>query len=127
MRTKEIVANEWSPFFNDFSRLHQGERVNVETLEGEGIGATSHVHNKPLVGIVAADPKAGAGEWIEIIAGDSAQTHATHAVLNPAHIRLAEADNGQVVALQIESAKGIVTIVRFKHASEGMPAGFTIA
>ncbi len=126
MRTREIRDDVWPPFFDDFTQLHQGERVNVETLGSGDLGVTSHFRDLPLVGIVAADPKAGTGEWIEIIAGDSAQTHATHSIPNPAHVRLAEEDNGQAVALQIESVKGLVTIIRFEHASEGMPAGFAI-
>jgi hypothetical protein len=126
MRTKEILAEEWPPFFDDFTQLHHGKRVNVETLGNGDLGVTSHVRDLPLVGIVAADPKAGTGEWIEIIAGDSAQTHATHSVQSPAHVRLAEEEDGKAVALQIESAKGLVTMVRFEHASEGMPSGFTI-
>jgi Family of unknown function (DUF5335) len=127
MRTKEIRSEEWPPFFNEFTQLHHGKRVNVETLDnGGGLGVTSHVRNLPLVGIVAADPETGTGEWIEIIAGDSAQTHATHSVPSPAHVLLAEEENGQAVALQIESAKGRVTMIRFEHASEGMPPGFTI-
>jgi hypothetical protein len=76
---------------------------------------------------MAADPSTGTGEWIEIIAGDSAKTHSTHSVPNPAHVRLAEEDNGQAVAIQIESTRGLVTMVRFELTCEGMPPGFTIA
>jgi|HubBroStandDraft_6_1064221.scaffolds.fasta_scaffold357662_3 hypothetical protein len=126
MRTKEILATDWPPFFDDFTQLHQGERVNVETVGNGDLGVTSHVRDLPLVGIVAADPKAGTGEWIEIIAGDSARTHATHSVPSPAHVRLAEEEDGKAVALQIESTKGLVTIVRFERSCEGMPPGFFI-
>ena len=127
MRTREIGIDDWSLFCNDFTRLHHGERVSVETLGERGLGVTAHVHDLPLVGIVAADPADGAGEWIEILAGDSGQSHAAHSVLNPIHIRLAEEDNGQVVALQIESAKGMTTMIRFEHACQGMPPGYAIA
>ncbi len=126
MRTKEISFEQWPPFFDDMTQLHHGERINVETLGTGKLGVTSHVRALPLVGIVAADPKGGTGEWIEIIAGDSAKTHATHSVANPAHVRLAEEDNGQAVAIQIESSRGVITMVRFEQSCEGMPAGFTI-
>jgi hypothetical protein len=127
MRTKEIDFDQWPPFFNDMTHLHHGERVNVETI-GEGTqGVTSHVRALPLVGIVAADPMDGSGEWIEIIAGDSAKTHATHSIPNPAHVRIAEEDDGHAVAIQIESSRGLITMVRFEQTGEGMPAGFTIA
>jgi hypothetical protein len=127
MRTKEIHADQWPPFFVEITHRHHGERVNVETLGNGDIGVTSHVRNLPLVGIMAADPSTGTGEWIEIIAGDSAKTHSTHSVPNPAHVRLAEEDNGQAVAIQIESTRGLVTMVRFELTCEGMPPGFTIA
>jgi len=126
MRTKEILVEQWPPFFDDFTQLHQGEHVNVETLGNGEWGVTSQVRDLPLVGIVAGDSKAGIGEWIEIIAGDSARTHATHSVPNPTHVRLAEQENGNAVALQIESAEGLVTMVRFERASEGMPPGFIV-
>ena len=51
---------------------------------------------------------------------------ATHSVPNPAHVRLAEEEDGQAVALQIESSKGLVTIIRFEHAGDGIPRGFKI-
>ena len=126
MRTKEIQMEAWPPFFDDFTHLHQGERVNIETLGHGDIGVTTHVRDLPLVGIVAADPNGGTGEWIEVIAGDSAQTHATHSIPNPVHVRLAEEENGKAVALQIESAKGLITMIRFERTSEGMPPGFTV-
>ncbi|HEY1923451.1 MAG TPA: DUF5335 family protein [Tepidisphaeraceae bacterium] len=127
MRTKEIRVEDWPPFFSDMTQLHHGERVHVETLWKSDGRVIPHVRDLPLVGIVAAEPKAGAAEWIEIIAGDSAKTHASHSIANPAHVRLAHEDNGQAVAIQIESSKGSITVVRFEETCEGMPAGFTIA
>jgi hypothetical protein len=127
MRTKEISVEQWPLFFNDMTQLHQGERIDVETFGDGEDGPTSHVRALPLAGIITADAKGGAAEWIEIIAGDSANTHATHSIANPAHVRLAEEDNGQAVAIQIESSRGLITMVRFEQTCEGMPPGFTIA
>jgi Family of unknown function (DUF5335) len=127
MRTREIQAEQWPPFFDDITHLHHGERVNVETLGKGEFGVTSHMRSLPLVGIMVADPSTGTGEWIEITAGESAKTHATYSIPNPAHVRLAEEDNGAAVAIQIESSRGLVTMVRFELTCEGMPPGFTIA
>jgi hypothetical protein len=127
MRTKEISVEQWSLFFSDMTQLHQGERVNVETIGDGDLGPTSHVRALPLAGIITADPKGGTAEWIEIIAGDSANTHATHSIPNPKHVRMAQEDNGQAVAIQIESSRGLITMVRFEQTCEGMPPGFTIA
>jgi hypothetical protein len=126
MRTTEIIPEQWPLFFDDFTEHHQGKRVNVETLGSGGLGVTSHVHELPLVGIMAADPEAGTGEWIEIIAGDSARTYSTHSVPNPAHVRLAEEDDGRAMAIQIESAHGLVTIIRVEQENEAAPMRLTV-
>ena len=125
MRTKEIESQAWLPFFNDFTKCHQGERVNVETLEKGDVGVRSYMRDLPLIGIVTAGSD-DAAKLIEIIAGDSPKTLTTHAVPKPAHVRVAEEDDGKAVALQIESSYGLVTMLRFAHESEGMPSGFMI-
>ena len=126
MRTREITRERWQHFFDDFTRLHQGEHVTVETLGKGRIGAKLQVCNLPLVGIVGADPKSGSGEWIELIAGDSPQTQANCCVDHPSRVVMAEEENGQAVALQIESTRGSVTMLRFQPPREGMPPGFTV-
>jgi len=126
MRIRDISHDRWHPFFDDFTRLHHGEHVNVETMQDSGLGLTSNLHDLPLVGIVGADPQSGGDEWIEVIAGESPDAQATHCIPRPSHIRLAEEENGQAVALQIESAEGSVTMIRFEPPREGMPAGFKV-
>src|SRR5688572_20628294 len=104
MRTREITRERWPFFLDDFTHLHQGEHVNVETM-GQGVfGVKSQLCNLPLVGIVGVDPKARSGEWIEIIAGDSPATAAIHSIPHPSRVVVAEEEDGRGVALQIESA-----------------------
>ena len=124
MRTREIVYEQWQPFFNDFTQLHQGEHVNVETLSQGAFGVKSELCDLPLVGIVGADPKAPSGEWIEIIAGDSPATSSTHTIPQPSRVVIAEEENGRGVALQINSADGSVTMLRFEASCENLPEGF---
>lgn len=126
MRLREISHDRWHPFFSDFTHLHHGKRVNVETMNEGHLGVRSQVRDLPLVGIMEADPEAGAGQWIEVLAGDSPETEATCRIPCPAHVVLAEEENGQAVALQIESAEGQVTMVRFEPSCEGMPPGFRV-
>jgi len=126
MRVREISHDRWHPFFDDFTQLHHGEHVNVETMKEGMLGVTRNMHDLPFVEIVSAAPLAQAGEWIEVIAGESADAQTIHSITKPAHVRLAEEDNGQAVALQIESAEGSVTMIRFEPPREGLPAGFRI-
>jgi hypothetical protein len=133
MRTREIAHERWPHFLVDFTQLHQGEHVHVETM-GEGVfGVQSQLRDLPLLGIVGADPKARSGEgcagdeWIEIIAGESPATAATHCIPHPSRVVLAEEEDGRRVALQIDSADGSITMVRFDPPLEGLPPGFTVA
>jgi hypothetical protein len=126
MRTREILYDQWQPFFNDFTQLYQGEHVNVETIGERRIGVESRVHDLPLIGIVSAHPKTGGEEWIEIVAGGSPGTPATHSIARPANVQLAEEENGRAVALQIASADGSITMVRFEPSRENLPQGFKV-
>jgi hypothetical protein len=123
MRTREIPHDRWPHFLVDFTELHQGEHVSVETVHE---GVKSHLCDLPLVGIVSADPKAPGGGWIDIIAGESPATQATHSVPRPSRVVIAEEEDGKGVALQIDSADGLTTMIRSEPPLEGMPAGFTV-
>jgi TusA-related sulfurtransferase len=125
MQAREIAYEQWQPFFNDFTQLHQGKRVNVETMGDGDFGVRSQWCGLPLVGIVSVHPKAGDDEWIEVIARDSPKTHATHSIAKPAKVELAEED-GQPVAVQIESADQPITMIRFDPSHENLPPGFRV-
>lgn len=126
MRVREISHDRWHPFFDDFTHLHHGEHVNVETMERGGPGVIANMSDLPFVEILGADSRAGIGEWIEVIAGESPKAQATHCITKPSHVRLAEQEDGRAVALQIESAEGSVTMIRFEPSREGLPAGFRV-
>ena len=132
METREIHYDQWEPFFNDFTHLYQGRHVNVETFSAAEGEAEAHVRSRlcdlPLVGILCAHPAVNEAESIEIIASDQRDPRAApgHVIVNPQKVQLAEEENGQAVALQIESADDVVTILRFQPSRENMPAGFKI-
>lgn len=128
MQTREIPSEQWQPFFSDFTWMHQGKHVNVETL-GQGIGVRSEICDQPLVGI-AAGPDGGRREWIEVIAGAGEAPEGgprTHSIRQPAAVRCAEEENGRTVAVQIDSSDGSVTMIRFQPPPENLPAGFKLS
>jgi hypothetical protein len=126
MRTREISYDQWQSFFNDFTQLHQDEHVNVETIGQGDFGVQSRLCDLPLLGIVCAHPKSGQEEWIEVVARDASGAPATHAIAKPSRVCLAE-KSGRTVALQVESADGSITMIRFEPPRENMPEGFTIS
>jgi hypothetical protein len=113
MATQEITRGEWEAFFDSFSRRHQGWLVTVEVM-GADIGAQVEARRLPLEWI-AAEMKNDDG-LISIIVGDQAETHFTHMISKPSHVRLKKSEESADEALEIESADGTVTLVRFRSA-----------
>ena len=126
MKTRDISCDQWQSFFNDFTRLHQDEHVNVETIRQGRSGAQSKLCDLPLLGIVSGFSRPGQEEWIEVIARDASGAPATHAIEKPSRVCLAE-EHDQAVALQVESADGSVTMIRFEPPRDNLPQGFTVA
>jgi hypothetical protein len=127
MRTRQILYEQWPTFLNDFTQLHQGEPTNVETM-GEGdLGVNSRWSALPLVGIVCAHPQAVEGDWIEVIARRQPGQHAIHSIIQPSKMQVAEEENGQAIALEIESESGAVTMIRFEPSRENLPSGFRVS
>ena len=110
MQTIEIRSDKWSQALSEFSAIHEGWLVSVDVL-APALGAQPEVHDLPLVGVVV-EPRHGG--IVTIAAGRSGVGQMTHMVQSPARIWIERTDNGADVALQIESADGTKTIVRFK-------------
>jgi hypothetical protein len=127
MRTREIPHSQWDSFFGDFTDVHRGEHINVETIGEEDRVVKSRLHDLPLVGIVSAQPNAEQEEWIDVMACDASGAHASYCIANPSNVRLAEEENGEAVALQVDSAGSLITMIRFEPPRENMPEGFTLS
>ena len=112
MPTREIPREEWTAFLDSFSRQHAGWLSTVEVL-GSAIGAQIEVREQPLSGI-SADLKGGKRDSISILVGDRSDNHVTHIIHAPSHVRLKETEEGAHEALQIESERGVTTLLRFR-------------
>lgn len=111
MTTVEISRNDWQPFFDDFSRQHHGETVNVEVLDDRD-GRQAVAAQLPLLG-VTADPKNSEGCMIEIMAGDQAGRTINHDIRRPSHVRVAQADDGKDLAVEITADGSPTTLLSF--------------
>src|SRR5690348_8854938 len=112
MQTRDISYEQWPRFFEDFNQLNQGKHVNVETVR-RGDPVRFEMCDTPLVGIVSAHPRSSKDELIEVVTRESSRAHATHSIEKPERVCLAEEEGGEAIALQIESANGAITMVRF--------------
>ncbi len=111
MQTVQIPREAWSQTLNDFSAMHEGWLVSVDVLSAE-IGAQPEVHDLPLVGVVAEPDRDG--RTITISAAHSADGQITHTIHSPTRLWIERTDEGADAAVQIESADGAKTIVRFR-------------
>ncbi|MBI4455319.1 MAG: DUF5335 family protein [Acidobacteria bacterium] len=112
MPTREIQRSQWVAFFDSFSRQHLGWLVTLEVFGAE-IGAQTEARQLPLKGIIA-DLENGDNDKIEIMVGKEPHTHLTHAIAAPTHVRLQQTEEGAHQSLDIESASGIITLLRFR-------------
>ncbi len=122
MQTVEVRSDRWSQALSEWSAMHEDWLVSVDVLS-PALGAQLEVDELPLVGVVAGPQNGGR----VTITAKSGVAQITHTVQSPARIWLERADNGADVALQIESADGTKTIVRFKTPAlpetvDGMPS-----
>ena len=114
MPTQEIPRNEWSTFFDGFSRQHEGWLATLEVFAPD-IGAQEEAHELPLEGISIASED-GSAETIAINLGKSLEDHITHVISAPEHVWLEQTSGGANAALEIESENQTKTLLRFRSA-----------
>lgn len=112
MKTREIPKEEWSTFFDNFSRRHEGWLVTLEILGAE-IGAQVEEQELALKGIVDEWDEIK-GNAIMIMVGTKPDDHVTHTIGNATQVSLEQTNGGADVALAIESADGTTALLRFR-------------
>ena len=112
MQTRQIPKNEWSSFFDHFSRKYDGWLVNLELFNAE-IGAQVEQTGLALEGVT--------GEWdevkgntITIMAGNTADDHITHSINDPTEVSIEQTEQGADAALSIKSADGTMALLSFR-------------
>jgi hypothetical protein len=111
VQTIEIPREAWADRLNEFTTIHEGWLVSLDVL-GIELGAQLEIDNLPLLGI-SADPINHDGT-IAVSVARSASEHMTHMIEAVTRICLERTDDGADAALQVESADGTRTILRFR-------------
>jgi Family of unknown function (DUF5335) len=112
MRTREILRNEWSEFFDSFSRKHQGWLVTLQIL-GSDIGAQVAERDLAFEGIVA-ECNDVQGDEIAIMIGAKSDGHITHSLNRPTQVSLELTEEGADAALAIRSVDGSTALLQFR-------------
>jgi hypothetical protein len=114
MQTREIPKNEWTGFFDSFSRKHEGWLVNLEIF-GPEIGAQVEQQHLALEGITDEWNEVE-GNTIMIMTGVKPDEHIAHSITHPTAVSLEQTDEGADAALAIKSNDGTTTLLRFRSA-----------
>jgi len=113
--TREIPRDAWDTFFSRFSDDHETQFVAVEVM-GQDIGAQVEGRTLLLSGVSRA---AEDGESLALMFDSVNGEHLTHMVNNPTHVWVQRAPDNTDEALEIESADGTRTLVRFTPYEPG--------
>ena len=111
MSTIEVTRNDWTSFFDTFSKQHEGWLASLEILGGQ-IGAQHQVVELPLEGIsvnAEEDP-----ESLIISFGKTPEDHVTHTVQRPRHVWVNQTVEGAHESLEIEHEDNQKTLLRFR-------------
>lgn len=114
MRTVEIPREAWTQTLNEFTVIHEGWLVSVDVLD-PALGAQPEINDLPLLGVSAE--RVDRDGTITISAACSATEHITHTIHSAIRVHIERREDGADLALQIESAEGTKTILRFRAAA----------
>lgn len=109
---RDVPHEEWREFLDSFSRQHLDWLVTVELVTGTG--RLVAIEERPLQGISfdRADDKERA--YIQV--GGTPDEHFTHIVDTPTSLRFEQTQTGAHEGVEITSADGTITVVRFRSA-----------
>lgn len=122
MERVEVAMERWREFCGEFSRRHQGWRVDIGSLatrllehdpDAAGV-AQGLARDAPLHGVSVE--RAGDGEMVTVSAGEPPR-HLDHRVRRPVRLLL-ERDADGVRGLRLDGGDGRSTLVRFRVSAE---------
>ena len=97
----EIAHKQWTSYLDRFSRQHLDWAVSVEVRSPEG--RLIVVEESPLKGVQV---------------GDRPETHGTHRIEQPLRVIFKQSPAGEHLGLEIVSANGTTTVIRFRSAMQ---------
>ena len=111
MSTREVSRNEWTRFFDVFSKQHEGWIASLEVL-GDQVGAQAEAVELPFEGIsVSAKDES---QSLVINLGRTAEDHVSHTIERPRHVWLRQTEEGANDSLEIVEEGNQKTLLRFR-------------
>jgi hypothetical protein len=108
----EVEPTEWISFLDSFSRQHEGWLASIEVVTRGG--KLTEVVNRPLRGVSIDHADGKQRAYVEV--GDTPDQCLTHVIERPRRIIFKRTWAGAHEGLELESADGSTTIIRFRCA-----------
>ena len=108
----EIAHHQWTPYLDSFSREHLDWLVTLEVRSREG--RLMIAEERPLKGVSLDTAEGVDRAYIQVGGGPDA--HLTHIVEQPVRVTFKRSQSGRHEGLEIASANGTITVVRFRSA-----------
>lgn len=112
MSTREVTHNEWSSFFETFSKQHEGSLATLEFF-GDELGAQTEAVELPFAGI-SLNSDAGPQSLV-INLGGTPGDHISHMVEHPRQVWLRQTE-GANESIEIEEEDRHKTLLSFRSA-----------
>ena len=108
----EVEPKEWISFLDGFSRQHEGWLASIEVSTPGG--RLTEVVNRRLKGVSIDHSDGKQRAYVEV--GDTPDECLMHVIESPRRIVFKRSEAGAHEGLEIESAGGSTTMVRFRSA-----------
>ncbi len=113
MPTIDIPQEVWADRLNEFTAVHDRWLVSLDVVSEDG--PHTEIHNLPLLGV--STERADHRRTVVVSVARSASEHLTHMIDSVTRVALQQADDGADTGLEMESADGTRTILRFRASA----------
>jgi hypothetical protein len=108
----DVKSGEWISFLDGFSRQHEDWLASIEVVTATG--RLTEVKNGRLKGVSVDHADGKQSAYVQV--GDAPNERVTHVVTAPVRITLKQTQTGAHEGLEIMSADGSLTTIRFRCA-----------
>jgi hypothetical protein len=108
----EVSHDQWKAFLDSFSRQHEAWLVTVEIICP--IGRLIAIQERPLKGISLDSANGKERAYVQV--GEHPEEHILHTIDKPTRVTFKQSSTGRHQGLEIASADGTTTAIRFRSA-----------
>ncbi len=108
----EVAHNQWVAFLDSFSLQHVGWLVTVEVIIPSPAGRLIAIQGRPLKGISVDSAEGKERAYVQV--GDCLEEHVLHTIDKPTRVTFKQSQTGMHQGLEIVSADGTTTVIRFR-------------